>query len=35
MSFFSRLFRERYGVSARELQTGARASARPQTRRLR
>jgi AraC-like DNA-binding protein len=31
MSFFSRLFRERYGVSARELQIGARAAARPQT----
>ena len=30
MSFFSRLFRERYGVSARELQTAARAAARPQ-----
>jgi hypothetical protein len=30
MSFFSRLFRERYGVSARELQMGARAAARPQ-----
>jgi AraC family transcriptional activator of tynA and feaB len=27
MSFFSRLFRERYGVSARELQMGARAAA--------
>ena len=31
ISFFSRLFRERYGVSARELQTAARAAARPQT----
>jgi AraC family transcriptional regulator, positive regulator of tynA and feaB len=30
MSFFSRLFRERYGVSARELQMTARAGARPQ-----
>ena len=30
MSFFSRLFRERYGVSARELQTAARAAKRPQ-----
>jgi len=30
MSFFSRLFRERYGVSARELQMTARAPARPQ-----
>jgi AraC-like DNA-binding protein len=30
MSFFSRLFRERYGVSARELQVAARAIARPQ-----
>jgi len=30
MSFFSRLFRERYGVSARELQMAARAAARPQ-----
>jgi AraC family transcriptional regulator, positive regulator of tynA and feaB len=28
MSFFSRVFRERYGVSARELQTAARVSAR-------
>jgi AraC family transcriptional activator of tynA and feaB len=28
MSFFSRLFRERYGVSARELQIAARAAAR-------
>lgn len=28
MSFFSRVFRERYGVSARELQTAARAAAR-------
>jgi transcriptional regulator GlxA family with amidase domain len=31
ISFFSRLFRERYGVSARELQMAARAPARPQT----
>jgi AraC family transcriptional regulator, positive regulator of tynA and feaB len=31
MSFFSRLFRERYGVSARELQMAARAAARPKT----
>jgi AraC family transcriptional regulator, positive regulator of tynA and feaB len=31
MSFFSRLFRERYGVSARELQMSARAAARPKT----
>jgi len=30
MSFFSRLFRERYGVSARELQMAARAAARQQ-----
>ena len=30
VSFFSRLFRERYGVSARELQVTARAAARPQ-----
>jgi AraC family transcriptional activator of tynA and feaB len=30
MSFFSRLFHERYGVSARELQIAARAAARPQ-----
>ena len=30
ISFFSRLFRERYGVSARELQMAARAAARPQ-----
>ncbi|MBV9366710.1 MAG: helix-turn-helix domain-containing protein [Solirubrobacterales bacterium] len=30
VSFFSRLFRERYGVSARELQMTARAAARPQ-----
>jgi AraC family transcriptional activator of tynA and feaB len=30
MSFFSRLFRERYGVSAREMQMAARAVARPQ-----
>jgi AraC family transcriptional regulator, positive regulator of tynA and feaB len=30
MSFFSRLFRERYGVSARELQMAARAAARSQ-----
>jgi AraC-like DNA-binding protein len=30
MSFFSRLFRERYGVSARNLQMAARAAARPQ-----
>jgi AraC-like DNA-binding protein len=30
MSFFSRLFHERYGVSARELQITARAAARPQ-----
>jgi AraC-like DNA-binding protein len=29
MSFFSRVFRERYGVSARELQMAARAAARP------
>ena len=29
MSFFSRLFRERYGVSPRELQIAARTSARP------
>jgi AraC family transcriptional regulator, positive regulator of tynA and feaB len=31
MSFFSRSFRERYGVSARELQMAARAAARPKT----
>jgi len=31
MSFFSRLFRARYGVSARELQMGARAAARRHT----
>jgi len=31
MSFFSRVFRERYGVCARELQTAARAAARSQT----
>jgi AraC-like DNA-binding protein len=31
MSFFSRLFRERYGVSARELQMAARAATRSQT----
>ncbi len=31
MSFFSRQFHERYGVSARELQMAARAAARPQT----
>jgi AraC family transcriptional regulator, positive regulator of tynA and feaB len=30
ISFFSRLFRERYGVSARELQMAARAAARSQ-----
>ena len=30
MSFFSRVFRERYGVSARELQMTSRAPARPQ-----
>jgi len=30
ISFFSRLFRERYGVSAHELQMAARAAARPQ-----
>ena len=30
ISFFSRLFRDRYGVSARELQMTARAAARPQ-----
>jgi AraC family transcriptional activator of tynA and feaB len=30
LSFFSRLFRERYGVSAHELQMAARAAARPQ-----
>ena len=30
MSFFSRVFRERYGVSARELQIAARAAARQQ-----
>jgi AraC family transcriptional regulator, positive regulator of tynA and feaB len=30
VSFFSRLFRERYGVSARELQMAARAAKRPQ-----
>ena len=30
MSFFSRVFRERYGVSARELQLAARAAAAPQ-----
>jgi AraC family transcriptional regulator, positive regulator of tynA and feaB len=30
MSFFSRLFRERYGVSARELQMAARAAAHSQ-----
>jgi AraC-like DNA-binding protein len=29
MSFFSRLFRERYGVSARELQIASRSIARP------
>jgi AraC family transcriptional activator of tynA and feaB len=29
ISFFSRVFRERYGVSARELQMAARAAARP------
>ena len=31
MSFFSRLFHERYGVSARELQIAARGAARPTT----
>ena len=31
MSFFSRLFHERYGVSARELLVSARAAARPWT----
>jgi transcriptional regulator GlxA family with amidase domain len=31
VSFFSRLFHERYGLSARELQMAARAHARPQT----
>jgi AraC family transcriptional regulator, positive regulator of tynA and feaB len=31
MSFFSRSFRERYGVSARELRMAARAAARPKT----
>ena len=31
MSFFSRLFHERYGVPARELQTAARAAARSHT----
>jgi AraC family transcriptional regulator, positive regulator of tynA and feaB len=31
ISFFSRLFRDRYGVTARELQRAARAAARPQT----
>jgi AraC family transcriptional regulator, positive regulator of tynA and feaB len=30
ISFFSRLFRDRYGVTARELQMAARAAARPQ-----
>jgi AraC family transcriptional regulator, positive regulator of tynA and feaB len=31
LSFFSRAFHERYGLSARELQMAARAHARPQT----
>ena len=30
MSFFSRLFHQQYGVAARDLQTAARARARPQ-----
>jgi hypothetical protein len=30
MSYFSRVFRERYGVRAREVQAAARASTPPQ-----